>query len=209
MPFASVAELADWIQENRLLTPQQNEELASLDTSKFADPPALLRELLNRGWLTRYQLQKIQNDQGSRLLVGPYRILDRLGAGGMGDVYRARHLFMDRVVALKLINREWLKSPKSVGRFMQETRAAAQLVHPNIVLAYDANEINGIYFFAMEFIEGIDLAKLVARSGPLPYAEACEYIRQAALGLQHAFEDRKSTRLNSSHIAVSRMPSSA
>jgi eukaryotic-like serine/threonine-protein kinase len=188
MASKSVAELANWIQEHQFLTPQQSEELAALNLSRFTEPQALLRELFIRGWLTKYQVHKIQNDQGGQLRVGPYCILDRLGSGGMGDVFRARHLFMDRVVALKLINREWLESPKSVGRFMQETRAAGQLLHPNIVIAHDANEVNGTYFFAMEYIEGIDLARLVAKSGPLPYAEACEYIRQAAMGLQHAFE---------------------
>ena len=73
-------------------------------------------------------------------------------------------------------------------RFQREIRAAGQLSHPHIVRAYDADQVNGTYYIAMEFIEGVDLAKLVKDNGPLPVDQACEYIRQAALGLQHAFE---------------------
>src|SRR5262249_52298993 len=75
-----------------------------------------------------------------------------------------------------------------VGRFLQEIRAAGQLVHPNIVMAYDAGQEAGTHYFAMEYVDGIDLTRMVKESGPLPVAHACEYIRQTALGLQHAHE---------------------
>jgi serine/threonine protein kinase len=98
---------------------------------------------------------------------------------------------MDRIVALKLIRKERLDSPDAVHRFQREVRSAAALSHPNIVMAYDADELAGTHLLVMEYIEGaIDLAKFVKQSGPLPVAQACEYIRQAALGLQHAFEKR-------------------
>src|SRR5262249_50684817 len=76
----------------------------------------------------------------------------------------------------------------AANRFYREVRAAAQLVHPHIVLAYDAGQVGDKYFFAMEYIDGIDLSRLIKQSGPLPWAVACEYVRQAALGLQHAHE---------------------
>jgi serine/threonine-protein kinase len=91
-------------------------------------------------------------------------------------------------VALKLIRKERLANADAIRRFHREIRAAAQLSHPNIVAAHDADEVNGTHFFVMEYVEGTDLARLVKKHGPLGIADACEYVRQAGLGLQHAFE---------------------
>ena len=113
-----------------------------------------------------------------------------LGSGGMGTVYRAEHRLMDRPVALKVIRGDLLGDPALVERFRREVRSAARLAsHPNIVTAYDAEQAGETHMLVMEFVEGTDLARLVDRRGPLPTGEACEYARQAALGLQHAFED--------------------
>jgi serine/threonine protein kinase len=95
---------------------------------------------------------------------------------------------MGRVVALKVIRRERLTNREAVRRFQREIQAAAQLAHPKVVLAYDADQIGDIHFFAMEYVDGIDLGRLVRDKGPLPIREACDYIRQAAHGLQHAHE---------------------
>ncbi len=119
-----------------------------------------------------------------------YRIVSVLGTGGMGTVFRAEHRLMARPVALKVIRNELLGNPALVERFGREVRSAARLgSHPNIVASYDAEQAGGTHILVMEFIEGIDLARLVERDGPLPASEACELIRQAALGLQYAFED--------------------
>jgi tRNA A-37 threonylcarbamoyl transferase component Bud32 len=123
---------------------------------------------------------------GSQL--AEYEILDRLGEGGMGQVFKARHRRLNRVVALKVIRPEQLRNPKSVQRFQREARAAGRLSHANIVQVYDAAEADGTYFLAMEFVEGTDLAALVHKHGPMPVPLACEYVRQASLGLQHAHE---------------------
>jgi uncharacterized protein (TIGR03067 family) len=117
-----------------------------------------------------------------------YRIVELLGQGGMGAVYKAQHLLMDRLVALKVINAELLGNPAAIERFRREVKAAAKLTHPNIVTAYDAEQAGDSHFLVMEFVEGQSLARLLAEQGPLPVAQACEYARQAALGLQHAFE---------------------
>ena len=117
-----------------------------------------------------------------------YEIVRVLGVGGMGVVYEAVHRLMARRVALKVIHRELVSKPAAVERFRQEVKAAAQLVHPNIVTAHDAEQAGDVHFLVMECIDGISLARLVKDCGPLPVAEACDYVRQSALGLQHAFE---------------------
>jgi serine/threonine protein kinase/HEAT repeat protein len=119
-----------------------------------------------------------------------YRVLGLIGQGGMGAVYRAEHRRMERPVALKVINPALMRHPATVERFQQEVRTAARLHHPNIVTAYDADQAGNppLHFLVMEYVEGQSLADLVRQRGPLPVAEACEYVRQAALGLQHAHE---------------------
>jgi serine/threonine protein kinase len=117
-----------------------------------------------------------------------YEVLQLLGQGGMGAVYKARHKKMDRLVALKVINAKLLDNPKAIERFQREVQAAAKLDHPNIVRAHDADEAGGTHFLVMEFVEGTDLARYVEEKGPLPVAYACHFIRQAAQALQHAHE---------------------
>ncbi len=117
-----------------------------------------------------------------------YRIVEVLGQGGMGTVYKAQHRLMERLVALKVIDRGLTGNPAVVERFRREVKAAAQLNHPNIVHAYDAEQAMDTHFLVMEFVEGTTLARLVEQEGPLSVAQACDYVRQAALGLQRAFE---------------------
>jgi serine/threonine protein kinase len=120
--------------------------------------------------------------------LGQYRILDRLGAGGMGEVFRAVHLTMDRVVALKVLPPQRMSEERARLRFQREVRSAARLSHPNIVTAYDAHEDRGLCYLVMEYVEGVDLSRCAAAFGTPPLPVACEIIRQAALGLQHAHE---------------------
>jgi WD40 repeat protein len=119
---------------------------------------------------------------------GRYRLVRLLGQGGMGAVYEAEHRVMQRPVALKVINRTFTAKASAVERFRREARAAARLSHPNIVAAYDAENAGDTHFLVMEYVKGTTLGRLVRERGPLPVAEACEYARQAALGLQHAHE---------------------
>lgn len=117
-----------------------------------------------------------------------YRVGELLGVGGMGAVYKAEHLLMQRPVALKLINRELVDRPATSERFRREVRAAGRLTHPNIVTAFDAEQAGDWHFLAMEYVDGVSLARRIAEHGPLSVPEACDYVRQAALGLQHAHE---------------------
>lgn len=117
-----------------------------------------------------------------------YEILGLIGKGGMGDVYKATHRKMERTVALKVINRGLVRKTEVVDRFHREVKAAAQLSHPNIVTAFDADQADDFHFMVMEYVDGVDLSQTVKDRGALPVAEACDYIRQAAIGLQHAHE---------------------
>jgi formylglycine-generating enzyme required for sulfatase activity/tRNA A-37 threonylcarbamoyl transferase component Bud32 len=175
------------LRQSQLLAPEQFDELPDV-VAAFPEPADLAKELLRRGWLTLYQIAHLFQGRASDLLLGRYVLLEPLGQGGMGQVFKARHRRLDRTVALKLIRPDQLTDPEVVRRFQRESRAAGRLAHPNVITIHDADEINGTHFFAMEYVEGTDLGRLVARRGPLPAEEACDYVRQAALGLQHAHE---------------------
>lgn len=117
-----------------------------------------------------------------------YRIVRMLGQGGMGVVYQAEHKLMERPVALKVITSRLVSSDLAVERFRQEVRAAAKLSHRNIVTAFDAEQAGDMHFLVMEYIDGISLSGLVSRRKQLPVLHACNYVMQAAQGLQHAFQ---------------------
>lgn len=117
-----------------------------------------------------------------------YELEQLVGKGGMGRVFKARHRMMDRVVALKVIHREWIRRQEAIDRFRREMKSAASLNHPNIVTAYDAEHADDLHFLVMEYVDGEDLAETVRQQGALPVATACDYIQQAAEGLQHAHE---------------------
>jgi serine/threonine protein kinase len=121
-------------------------------------------------------------------VFGEYRILGKLGQGGMGVVCKAEHRRMHRTVAIKTLPAGKMKSPEVVQRFYREVEAAAKLLHPNIVAAFDAAEHQGVHYLVMEYVDGQDLAQLVKHHGPLPAHVAADYILQAARGLQYAHE---------------------
>lgn len=188
MAISTVADLARILRQLPLLEPTQLDALAGPLAKQFSDPKLLARELARHGWLTPFQVNQIFQGRAANLVLGSYVLLDRLGEGGMGEVFKARNWKLGRVVALKLVRKERVSRPETIRRFHREIRAAAKLIHPNVVHAHDADEVNGTHFFTMDYVEGVDLAKHVRQSGPLPIPVACEYIRQAALGLQHAHE---------------------
>ncbi len=188
MPPATTSSFVEVLTEHNLLEPGRLNELTPEVQARFADPRALASELVKRGWLTSFQAEAVLRGQGGKLALGPYVLLDRLGEGGMGTVFKARHRLMRRIVALKLIRKGHLPHAEAVRRFEQEIQAAAQLSHPNVVHAYDAGHIGEHPYFAMEYVQGKTLSQVLAKHGPFPIHFACDCARQAALGLQHAHE---------------------
>ncbi len=187
MSVPSIPEFLSLLSDRRLVEPEQLEEISRDLVTHCDDSSQLAPLLVERGLLTPYQAEQILSGHGQQLVLGHYRVLELLGEGGMGQVYKALDQRLNRPVALKVIRPERLtQNPEVIRRFHREARAAAQLHHPNIVIIFDFDQANDTYFIAMEYVEGIDLSRLVKEIGPLPVASACHFIHQAALGLQHA-----------------------
>src|SRR5262249_4448604 len=151
-------------------------------------PRGLARSMLKRGWLTVYQMNQLLAGHGKELIFGPYHVLDRLGSGGQSLVFKARHSEHGWIVALKVIRSELIVSTETTMQFLQEVEATAERDPPNIVPSCDADQAGDTFYCAMEYVEGTDLGKVVGLSGPLPVPQASDYVRQTALGLQHAHE---------------------
>jgi serine/threonine protein kinase len=124
------------------------------------------------------------NEQSCARSIGKYQLMAKLGAGGMGTVYMAVHRELQKIVALKMLLRERVMDPQAVARFQREMRAIGRFDHPNIVRATDAGQEDGTHYLIMEYVDGVDLGEFVRRRGRLPIADACEIVRQAAVGIQ-------------------------
>ena len=141
-----------------------------------------------QGALTPWQNKKLLCGKYKGFFLDKYKMLNHLGTGGMSTVYLAEHTLMQRRVAIKVLPHAKVGDSSYLERFFREARAIASLDHPNIVQAYSADNEKNTYYIVMEFVEGQDLEKTVLENGPLPYADAVNYIRQAADGLAHAHE---------------------
>ncbi|WP_254508138.1 bifunctional serine/threonine-protein kinase/formylglycine-generating enzyme family protein [Anatilimnocola floriformis] len=154
-----------------------------------ADGEAFACLLSEQQRLTKFQANEILSGSQTPLVLGDYVLLDKIGAGGMGQVFKARHRHMKRLAAIKLLPPAFTQDEAAVKRFQREVEAAAKLSHPHIVQAYDAGVQRGVWYLVMELVDGRDLASVVALEGPLPIATALDYVRQAALGLAFAHEN--------------------
>ena len=166
---------------------QLRETLQAPSLHDATDPaPADAQQAIDAAWrAVQRRLCEDLSTGASPVSVGQYRILERIGCGGMGSVYRAEHTQLKKIVALKLIPTEW-SHPQTLQRFEREIRAAGQLQHPGIVTATDAGTHSGMQYLAMEFVDGLDLGKLSRIICPIPTADACEIARQLSLALAHA-----------------------
>ncbi len=156
------------------------------ESTKTLDGEQLAESMLKRKQLTSYQLEMLRQGKGESLVLGNYVIVDEIGAGGMGVVYKARHRRMKREVAVKVLPDVLTNSKEALARFHREVEMAAKLHHPNIAAAFDADEANGKHFLVMEYVDGWELSRYVKEFGPLPLRYAVALTIQAANGLHHA-----------------------
>jgi eukaryotic-like serine/threonine-protein kinase len=154
-----------------------------------ADPRKFAQQLVRDGVLTVFQAEQFLQGKYKGFMLGGYRVVERIGQGGSGTVYFAEHEVMKRPVAIKVLPTPLAEDPEQLERFRLEARTASILDHPNVVHVYDFRQEGPLNFIVMEFIDGPDLQQMVGRLGALPIGLACEYVRQAALGLQHAHEE--------------------
>jgi response regulator RpfG family c-di-GMP phosphodiesterase/serine/threonine protein kinase len=194
-PIAPAQKLLKELLTSRIILADDWENLPDTVRGDLSDCIAkkdLLHLLVDHQLLTEYQAGRIEAGKTHGLVLGNYRILDRLGAGAMGVVFKAEHVRMRRPVAIKVLPCLEDVDNRVLRRFLGEMRTLAQLQHPNIINAIDDGEIGptpsdpGLYFFVMEYVPGHDLEHLVAEQGPLPVHEAASLIYQVASALAEA-----------------------
>jgi serine/threonine protein kinase len=184
------ADLLPPLGRSGVLTKRQFEEVrAKVKSGEYPQAPTDLAErLVGEGVLTGFQSRRLLRNKVHGLVIDRYVILDRLGSGAMGRVFKAQHRLMGRVVALKLISPRIASRASAVPRFHREMRLVGRLDHPNVVRAFDADQVGEILFIVMEYVAGQSLDRLLQARGPLPPVEVADYMAQAALGLGHAHE---------------------
>jgi eukaryotic-like serine/threonine-protein kinase len=180
--------IADELRKHDLLEPKQLAALTEEKLAKFPDSETLAKTLVRNKLLTAFQAARVLQGRAADLVLGKYILLERLGTGGMGEVFKAKQRTFSRIVAVKVLKTERWDDPVLLQRFQREMVAAARVQHPHIVQALDADCVKGRHFLVMEYVAGTDLAKRVGTDGPLSVREACDYIRQAAIALQHLHE---------------------
>lgn len=188
MRVHTVAEFLSALDRSRLLDSrflrQIHEQVAA--APKGLTVERLAASLLRARVLTQFQILRLLDGHADGFYLGQYKLFDVLGRGGMGTVYLAEQMSMRRLVALKVIKNLEDCPPETLVRFRREARAMAALSHPNIIPAFDYEELDGVPFLAMEYVEGINTFKLVKCFGKLPWPQAADFMMQAALGLEHA-----------------------
>src|SRR6202521_5762654 len=137
--------------------------------------------MVQDGLLTTFQAEQFLMGKWRRFTIGKYKVLERLGAGGMGSVYLCEHMLMRRRVAVKVLPAAKAEDSSSLERFYREARAVAALDHPNIVRAYDIDQDENLHFLVMEHVDGSNLQEIIKRSGPMDILRTTHYMREGAL----------------------------
>lgn len=173
------------VEEGRLSTyVQQLQSTSNIPT----DLSKLAGLFVRDGLLTFFQAEQFLLGKWKRFTIGKYKVLERLGSGGMGQVFLCEHKLMRRKVAVKVLPTAKAEDPSSLERFYREARAVAALDHPNIVRAYDIDQDDNLHFLVMEYVDGISFQDLIKKHGPLDVNRACHYMYWSAVGLGHAHE---------------------
>lgn len=186
-PTDNLDELIGRLVGDQLLTRAEiDKQLAEHFRDRVPKATEFAEHLVQWRKITLFQSQALFWNFPKKLLIGDYLLRDRIGSGGMGFVFKALHRPMRRTVALKLLREDVQGIQNCLWRFQREFRSAGRLIHPNIVTAFDAGEVDGMHYLVMEYIKGSNLAEYVSQHGPLSWERAIDYICQAANGLAHA-----------------------
>ena len=184
--FLAVVRKSGVLEESRLVPYLAQAEPTA---ARAGDPQKFAGLMVRDGMLTFFQAEQFLQGKWKRFNIGKYRVLERLGAGGMGLVFLAEHKLMRRRVALKVLPAAKADDTSSLERFYREARAVAALDHPNIVRAYDIDQDENLHFLVIEWVDGASLQEIVKRGGPMTPLRACHYMAASAAGLQHAHEN--------------------
>jgi serine/threonine-protein kinase len=182
----AVAGFLATVRSANLFTPAQQARAEAALPPETATADEAANALIAAGFLTRFQAERLLAGKTDGYHLGPYVILEQVGSGAIGRVYKARHRTMNRSVVIKVLAAELTRTAAARHAYQQAVRAVAQLNHQNIVTTYDANELAERFYLVVEFVDGPSFELTVRERGPLPVTEACELIRQAAQGLDHA-----------------------
>ncbi|MFM8890808.1 MAG: serine/threonine protein kinase, partial [Planctomycetia bacterium] len=186
----SLEEFLRVVRASGLVDPQKlDTAVAAWTDLKAPVPEALTQALVERDLLSDWQLGQLRRGKHKGFILGKYKLIRELGAGGMGTVFLGEHLTLHSKVAIKVLPLKRVEQTSYLRRFELEAQASARLNHPNIARAFDLDSSGAIHFIAMEFVDGTDLQSRVKKQGPLPVREAADFVRQAALGLHHAHEE--------------------
>lgn len=181
----TVEQFAKRLVRSRLATSQEATALLKEAREKKLTAQTFAASLVRTNRLTRYQAKCIYHGEYDHLMLGNYLVLEQIGAGGMGLVFKGLHRRMKRLVALKILPPSVMTTAETIGRFQREVEAAARLYHPHIVTAHDADEEHGIHYLVMEYVDGRDLAPRNEHDIVAPQV-AANYVLQAAKALEYA-----------------------
>ncbi len=186
----TIADFLETVRKSGLLDAARlDEATAAWPDRSVPLPDELVQSLIDAELLTKWQTDQLRRGRHKGFVLGKYRLLRLIGAGGMSSVYLGEHTTLHSKVAIKVLPIKRVDQSSYLARFEREAQASARLNHPNIVRAFDLDTSGSIHFIAMEYVAGIDLHAKVKQDGPLPLRQAVDYVRQAALGLQYAHEE--------------------
>ncbi|MGB8853673.1 MAG: serine/threonine-protein kinase [Pirellulales bacterium] len=186
----TIADFLETVRKSGLLDAARLDEATAAWPDRSGPlPDELVQSLIDAELLTKWQTDQLRRGRHKGFVLGKYRLLRLIGAGGMSSVYLGEHTTLHSKVAIKVLPIKRVDQSSYLARFEREAQASARLNHPNIVRAFDLDTSGSIHFIAMEYVAGIDLHAKVKQDGPLPLRQAVDFIRQAALGLQYAHEE--------------------
>jgi serine/threonine protein kinase len=186
----SVEELIQLIRKSGMIDEQKLTAYLSrrqLTRGLSTDPREFADEMVADGILTNFQCEQYLLGKWRGFTIGKYKLLERIGVGGMGQVFLCEHMFMKKRVAVKVLPPAKADQPAALGRFYREARAAGSLDHPNVVRTQDIDQDGNLHFIVMDYVDGPNLLEVIKRSGPMDVSRATYYMRQVAAGLDYAF----------------------